>query len=154
MTNREKYAEQILDIACSGGSIAMSEETGELLDCADCGCLSCVFYYPESDECLQNLKKWANAEYSEKKPLGKETMGWIPITKRFPEPGTYILLSFANYLMASIGRYEEDENGNGNFYNNDSDEPLISYGFFVNAWMPLPEPYREVSDSENIEARR
>ena len=29
MTNREKFAEQILDIACNGGSIAVNKVTSE-----------------------------------------------------------------------------------------------------------------------------
>lgn len=66
---------------------------------------------------------------------------WIPITERLPEDDAYILLSFENFTMPLIGRYEEDENGNGNFYNGDDEKPLISVGVFVNAWMPFPDRY-------------
>lgn len=68
---------------------------------------------------------------------------WIPVTEGLPEPGEYILLSFENFTLADIGRYEKDEGGGGAFYPGDEDKSYLSYGLFVNAWMPLPKPYRE-----------
>lgn len=70
--------------------------------------------------------------------LGK----WIPISERLPEEEEYILLSFANYTGLDIGRYEHDGE-NDKFYPGDDEKSYSSYGIFVNAWMPLPEPYRE-----------
>lgn len=71
----------------------------------------------------------------------KETQ-WIPISERLPEEEEYILLSFANYTGLDIGRYEHDGE-NDKFYPGDDEKSYSSYGIFVNAWMPLPEPYRE-----------
>lgn len=70
--------------------------------------------------------------------------GWIPVSERFPETDDYILLSFSNFSLPMVGRYEEDSDG-GAFYLGDCDEEdtCISQDLFVNAWMPLPEPYRE-----------
>jgi hypothetical protein len=78
---------------------------------------------------------------------------WIPITERTPEDESYILVSFENYTGLSIARYEEDDEG-GRFYPGDEDEAYSKYWIYVNAWMPLPEPYREVTDEENLESRR
>lgn len=75
--------------------------------------------------------------------LKNKIMDWIPISERLPDSDEYILLSFENYTMAAIGRYERNEDGSGNFYEGDNEKPLLSYGVFVNAWMPLPKPYRE-----------
>lgn len=75
----------------------------------------------------------------------KKEHGWIPISERLPKPDEYILLSFSNYSGLVIGRYEEDDGG-GAFYEGDSLTPLTQYDVFVNAWMPLPEPYREVDN--------
>ena len=58
----------------------------------------------------------------------KETQ-WIPCSERLPEDESYILVSFENSTMPDIARYEE--------------KSYSSYGFFVNAWRPLPESYRE-----------
>lgn len=67
---------------------------------------------------------------------------WIPISERLQEEEEYILLSFANYTGLDIGRYENDGE-NDKFYPGDEEETYAHYGLTVNAWMPLPEPYRE-----------
>lgn len=66
--------------------------------------------------------------------------GWIPVEDGLPEDDNYILLSFENYTLPAIGRYEADSEG-GAFYVGDNDKPCINYGLFVNAWRPLPEPH-------------
>ena len=71
----------------------------------------------------------------------KETQ-WIPCSERLPEEEEYILLSFANYTGLDIGRYENDGE-NDKFYPGDDEETYAHDGLVVNAWMPLPEPYRE-----------
>ena len=78
---------------------------------------------------------------------------WIPITEEAPEDESYILVSFENATMVDIARYEEDDEG-GSFYPGDDEKSYSSYGMYVNAWMPLPELYREVTDEENLESRR
>lgn len=70
-------------------------------------------------------------------------MKWIPIIDTLPPLGEYILLSFSNFSVPVIGRYEEDDEGGGNFYAGDEDVTLISQYMFVNAWMELPKPYKD-----------
>lgn len=67
---------------------------------------------------------------------------WIPVTDHYPASDDYILLSFSNFSLPLVGRYEEDENG-GAFYIGDDDSTCVSEELFVNAWMPLVKPYRE-----------
>jgi len=59
-----------------------------------------------------------------------------------PDEGNYVLLSFANFTLPEIGRYEEDKNGDGAYYLGDEDETCISQDLYVNGWMPLPKTYR------------
>jgi hypothetical protein len=47
----------------------------------------------------------------------KEEHGWIPITERMPKEEEYILVSFENYTLPDIGRYEND--GSDKFYPGD-----------------------------------
>lgn len=68
--------------------------------------------------------------------------GWIPCNEKAPKPDDYILLSFENFSIPLVGRYEEDENG-GAFYIGDEDKTCVSQGVFVNAWQPLPKMYRQ-----------
>lgn len=65
---------------------------------------------------------------------------WIPITEQLPRQGAYVLLSFENYQLPDIGFYEEDKEG-GAFCNSEGYR-YNSAGIYVNAWMPLPQPYR------------
>lgn len=67
---------------------------------------------------------------------------WISCSERLPESDNYILLSFENYSIPEIGRYEIGKDGSGAFYPGDDEKSYVSYGLFVNAWQPLPEPYK------------
>lgn len=72
--------------------------------------------------------------------------GWIPIEERLPETDDYILVSFSNCDLPDIGRYEADKDGGGAFFPGDEERSYALFGLFVNAWMPLPEPYKEDDD--------
>lgn len=63
-------------------------------------------------------------------------MEWIPIEEKLPADDNYILLSFSNFGLPEVGRYED-----GSFYAGDDDKPLNKIDIFVNAWMPLPKCY-------------
>lgn len=69
---------------------------------------------------------------------------WIPVEERLPEDDNYILLSFENFSLPLVGRYEAGSDGGGAFYLGDCNEgdTCLSENLFVNAWMPLPEPYQ------------
>ena len=63
MLNKEKYAKEILDIACNGDSIGM--RNGILCSCDTINnCKHCDFYNEEI-LCEQIIKDWANSEYKE-----------------------------------------------------------------------------------------
>lgn len=65
---------------------------------------------------------------------------WIPADDP-PEGEGYVLLSFANFSVPLVGRYSESEEG-GAYYVGDDMESCISQDMIVNAWQPLPKPYR------------
>lgn len=86
-------------------------------------------------EMIEQLKD--DLEHDEKES------GWIPVSERLPETDDYILLSFANYSIPIIGRCERDKDGNGIFYAGDDLISCLGNDLYVNAWMELPERYRE-----------
>ena len=90
----------------------------------------------EYASCTEDVKTLINEQ-----PTIADMNEWIPVTERLPEKDKYVLVSFENYTGLDIGRYDEDEEGNA-FYPGDDEDPYIRYGLFVNAWMPLPDPYR------------
>lgn len=73
---------------------------------------------------------------------------WIPVTERLPENDAFVLLSFENFPLPMIGRYEFDEDGGGAWYLGDCDEydTCVANDLFVNAWRLLPEKYEETCD--------
>lgn len=87
------------------------------------------------------LCKLRDYEDTEMEPKEVAKHRWIPVEERLPEGKSYILLSFVNFSLPLVGRYEQDEDG-GAFYIGDEDITCVSQGVFVNAWLPLPEPYR------------
>lgn len=66
MTNREKYAEQILDIAVSGHSFAINRN-GEVSSCGKVPCNECIFRRNKvtDSSCREKLKEWSEQEYVE-----------------------------------------------------------------------------------------
>ena len=94
----------------------------------------------KSGECSEWLEAVADELESSAKPK------WIPAEEP-PKNDKYILLSFENFSVPQVGRYEEDECG-GAYYLGDEEKSCISQDLIVNAWMPLPKAYRE--DEEEI----
>lgn len=66
MTNREKYAEQILDIATSGNCIAVDKK-GNICKCEKILCRDCIFSRDNGSDrhCTQKIKEWSELEYVE-----------------------------------------------------------------------------------------
>lgn len=96
----------------------------------------------KKDELVQRLGKYEDTGM-EPEELQK-TREWISVEEQLPEDDHYILLSFANFTLPMVGRYEINEDGSGAFYLGDCDEEdtCVNQDLFVNAWMPLPGPYR------------
>lgn len=69
--------------------------------------------------------------------------GWIPADEP-PKDDNYVLLSFENFSLPLVGRYESDGNGGGSYYIGDCDEEdtCIANDLYVNAWQPLPKPFQ------------
>lgn len=79
MKNREKFAKEILDIACNGRSIAVTKDN-KVVYCSDIPCESCMFnscgkHIGRAQVCLDRLREWAESEYVEKPTItSKEKM--------------------------------------------------------------------------------
>ena len=64
MTNREKFAEQILDIACNSEKIAVDKKTMKPVSCNNIRCEDCYFEGKVSG-CDDACKEWCESEYKE-----------------------------------------------------------------------------------------
>lgn len=91
------------------------------------------------EECRECSISWLRRESTEE----GQYHAWNDVNNSLPEAGEYVLLSLSNFSLPIIGRYEVDDTGDGAFYAGDELKSLASQNLFVNAWMPLPEPYKE-----------
>lgn len=78
MKNKEKYANEIIEIACQGNAIAIDKDTKKIRAC-DEKCENCYFsqknYIKSSNSyfcCETNIKDWANSEYVEPKEFTEQ----------------------------------------------------------------------------------
>ena len=101
MKNREKFAGQILDIACSGRLLAVKKSTLEPIACERINCEKCYFGGKSTGECITECKKWCDAEYVE--PPERPPVDWskvsvdTPILVRDREDQEWIRRYFAKY---------------------------------------------------------
>ena len=68
MKNKEKYAKEIVEIACSGSHIAIKEGSGRIVPCSGLLCSECLF---RANDCRENIKDWSESEYVEKSVISK-----------------------------------------------------------------------------------
>lgn len=78
MKNKEKYAKEIFEIACSGNSIAMIRESGRIAPCGSTFCEECLFY---SCKCKERVREWAESEYIEKPVISKRDRAFLEYIK-------------------------------------------------------------------------
>lgn len=74
MKNKEKFAKEILEIACSGNSIAMIRESGRIAPCCSTLCVECLF---NSDKCKERVREWAESECIEKPVISKRDRAFL-----------------------------------------------------------------------------
>ena len=61
MKNKEKYAKEIFEIACSGGRLAFDKTTNKVVPCNSLCCSNCLF----GRNCDEEIKEWCESEYVE-----------------------------------------------------------------------------------------
>lgn len=80
MKNKEKYAKEIIEIACNESDIAVSKATGNPIDCNIIKCDCCALYKGgtyNDDTCRGALRKWAESEYNEKPVISKRDRAFL-----------------------------------------------------------------------------
>lgn len=97
--------------------------------------------------CIDILRRMISKKELKEMLLRAERMKWRPAvnTPSVNEKGysERILLNFANASIHEIGRYIDDGYGGCAYYIGNDTKPCSIYGLFVDAWMPLPERYKE-----------
>lgn len=112
MTNREKYAKEILDIACNRSLIALVN--GKLVSCNRTPCSECDF---QGLNCKEEAKEWANSEYVEPTVDWSKVAVDTPILVKDFKDGTWYRRYFAKYENKKVftwggGRTSWNTDGN------------------------------------------
>lgn len=108
MKNKEKYAKEIVEIACNGRDVAVCKSTGKPIDCVDIVCSKCSFAV---GSCMKSRKEWAESEYIE----------LVKISKRDR--------SFLDYINNNFVYVARDENGRLFVY---SEKPIKKTYYYDN----------------------
>lgn len=94
MKNKEKFAKEIIEIACDGFPIAVDKSTGKPEKCAFVSCTKCLFSI-NGGSCVayEKARAWAESEYIEKPVISKKDR------------------AFLEYLRDNFKTIARDENG-------------------------------------------
>ena len=71
MKNKEKYAEQIVDIVCEYGSFGVDKHTGSPVSCHELHCGKCLLNEMNYHACYDSIEEWADSEYVELPVISK-----------------------------------------------------------------------------------
>ena len=78
MKNKEKYAKEIIELVLKEGMFAIDKTNNNFEACGNIPCADCLF---RGNNCSNNLRKWANAEYEEPKIFTNREKAFV---KLFP----------------------------------------------------------------------
>lgn len=93
MKNKEKYAKEIVEVACNGDSIAVTKEGERVVRCGNIACSECLFV---PLNCAKNTREWAESEYIEKPVISKRDKAFLDYLENYK----YIARDFGGKLYA------------------------------------------------------
>ena len=96
MLNREKFAKEILDIACNGYSLAVNRKNAPV-PCSTISCNKCIFSDRAGILCTNERKNWCNSEYIELKTDWSKVPVDTPIFVRNFEEDPWYKRHFSQY---------------------------------------------------------
>lgn len=115
MLNKEKFKDEIVEIACEGYDFAL--EDGKLVNCQYTDCWKCSFSsHIDGICCTVNRKNWANSEYEEYVDWSKvsvdtkilvrdnENVPWSPRHFSRIEQGCVYAFSYGRTSFTSNGK--------------------------------------------------
>lgn len=84
MKNKEKFEKEIMEVACSGDSIAVTKGSERIVKCGSIACSECLFAPPN---CVKEIREWVEQEYIEKPVISKRDRAFL---EYFREERRYI----------------------------------------------------------------
>lgn len=106
MKNKEKFAKEIVEIACSGERIAMTKKSGRIVSCKGIKCCLCLFR--DDNDCDKTRREWAESEYIEKPVISKRDRAFLDYLKDRWKYMARDNISNAVYVFTKIPEKSED----------------------------------------------
>lgn len=106
MKNKEKFAKEIVEIACKGHDFGVDKNTNEVVDCRGTPCPTCLFL--KMDNCYTARRQWAESEYIEKPVISKRDRAFLEYLGKELK---YIVRSKNDNLIAYQNSAEKREDG-------------------------------------------
>lgn len=106
MKNKEKYAKEIVELACSGDSIAVMKKSGRIVSCIGIKCSLCLFCNGVCEK--EKIREWAESEYIENPVISKRDRAFLDYLGKELK---YIVRSKSDNLMAFQNSAEKREDG-------------------------------------------
>ena len=106
MKNREKFEKEIMDIACSGHSIAFDKEVNKLTACNKINCSECAFCSSSTTNCLDKIKEWCESEYVEPEVDWSKVPVDTPVLVRNDESNRWYNRHFAYFEVGKVSTYD------------------------------------------------
>lgn len=108
---------------------------------------------PEEVERVNDFSKSQAYLLMEKLQKEREKHQWIPVTEQLPERNESVLLCMKSRSLRTGMCIQTGSYDNGFWFVQSAAgyESLATFEFYVLAWMPLPEPYREETEDEETD---
>lgn len=154
MKNREKFAKEIIDIACKGLEFAVTKSS-KITSCSQISCKKCIFESPKDSEKTCRIKRyeWAESEYVEKPTITSREKNFLDA-----------LLSNCKYIARDINNdlyiyYNKPRRNSMNelWINEDSSYFYVSRDMYGNMFDFIKwedeEPW-SIEDLKNLEVKK
>lgn len=108
MKNKEKYAEQIVEIVCGCCNFGVNKYTGRPVSCKYLYCSKCLLNEMNSRNCHGSRREWAEAEYVERPVISKRDREFLDYLGKELK---YIVRNKSDNLIVyqnSAGKYEDE----------------------------------------------
>ena len=105
MKNREKFAKEIMDIACAGERLAFDERANEVSSCSMTHCNECAFNLC-GISCSDKIKEWCESEYEEPEVDWSKVPVDTPILVKDDKYDKWINRYFAYYRDGKVFAYD------------------------------------------------
>ena len=99
MKNKEKYAKEILEVACSGNSFAFDKTTNKVVPCRSILCSDCLFGH---NCCDKAVKEWCESDYVEPPVDWSKVPVDTPILVRDEDEEKFKKRHFAKYANEKV----------------------------------------------------